>query len=345
MGGYGERMKRKSLYFTGVRQVEIREETLKNSLSEHLHLRALYSLISAGTEMLIYRGELPEEMPIDENLSALGGSFSYPLKYGYSTIGKIISANGEKKPSINSKRSFAFNPHESQFYAPNQMDLWVPDECDSKDALFLANMESAINVILDANIRIGDKVVVIGLGVLGLLTSALLLEHPLADLILLEPHAIRRKAASGLGAKMVIDSSNAADLKNAKESLGSKGADTVIELSGNPEALNLAMELVGAEGKIIVGSWYGMREAKINLGIKFHRGRIKIISSQVGRINPTLSGRWDRARRFSLAWQYLAKIKPSQWITHLFPFDEAQKAFRQIDKHPEQSIAVALDYH
>ncbi len=142
----------------------------------------------------------------------------------------------------------------------------------------------------------------------------------------------------------VFDASEAKEFDKLIASLGTDGADTVIELSGNPQSLNLAMQLVGSEGKVVVGSWYGLRKAEIELGSKFHRGRIKIISSQVSRINPMISGRWDRRRRFKLAWHWLERIRPSQWITDKFPFEEAATAYRQIDSHPEKNIAVALNY-
>lgn len=337
-------MKRQSLFFTGIKQVEVREEDFPQPEAENLHVQNRCSLISAGTEMLIYRGELPSDLLLDEVLPSLATPFSYPLKFGYSSVGQIISTVPEIKSSNAIDRTFAFNPHESAFATKHLPDLFVPENCANLDAIFLANMETAISIVMDAELQIGEKVVVVGLGVLGLLTSALLLEHPLGQLIGLDPYELRRSAAKDLGVNHLYHPSDAKSLDEGRKLLADNGADTVIELSGSPEALNLALDLVGPEGKIIVGSWYGQRSAQLKLGTKFHRGRIKLISSQVSRINPALSGRWNRSRRFALAWKWLSAIKPSRWITHKFPFAEAHKAYQQIDTHPEQSIAVVLEY-
>jgi len=336
--------KRRSLFFTALKQVEIREEVFPEAKAGYLEVQNLCSLISAGTEMLIYKGEISSDLSLDESLSSLTGSFAYPLKFGYSSVGEIVEASANSKKSKSHERMFAFNPHESGFTMQEAPELKLPDDCGTLDALFLANIETAINIVLDSDIHIGERVVVIGLGVLGLLTSALLLAHPIDGLTLLDRYESRRKAAQELGAKYVFNPDDPASLEQASKRFARHGADTVIELSGNPKALNLAMELVGKEGKIIVGSWYGKRRAEINLGSKFHRGRIKLISSQVSSINPALKGRWDRKRRFSLAWKWIEKIEPSRWITHKFPFVDAEQAYQMLDLYPEKSIAVVLEY-
>lgn len=336
--------KRQSLFFTALKQVEIREEVFPEVNAGDLEVQNLCSLISAGTEMLIYKSEISNDLSLDESLPSLSGSFAYPLKYGYSSVGTIINANDSSKKSAGGERVFAFNPHESRFVMPKSPELLLPENCSTLDALFLANMETAINIVLDSEIHIGERVVVIGLGVLGLLTSALLLAHPIESLTLLDRYESRRKAAEELGAQYVFNPDDSASMDMAIRSVSSQGADTVIELSGNPKALNLAMDLVGKEGKIIVGSWYGTRRAEINLGSKFHRGRIKMISSQVSSIKPALKGRWNRTRRFALAWTWIKKIEPSRWITQKFPFLEANLAYQMLDKHPEKNIAVVLEY-
>ena len=344
MGQHRMSHKRNSLYFTALRKIEIREEVFPEAEKGSIQVQNLCSLISAGTEMLIYKGEIASDLALDESLPSLAGSFTYPMKYGYSSVGTLINATSSNKKSLGGQRVFAFNPHESGFTVPKTPELMLPEDCSTLDALFLANMETAINIILDADIHIGERVVVIGLGVVGLLTSALLLAHPLESLSLLDLYDSRRNAAEELGAKYVFNPNDPASLEQAINNVSVQGADTVIELSGNPKALNLAMDLVGKEGKILVASWYGERRAEINLGSKFHRGRIKLISSQVGSINPALKGRWNRRRRFSLAWKWIRKIEPSRWITHKFPFVDARLAYKMLDKHPEKSIAVVLEY-
>jgi len=335
-------MKRESLYFTADRKIDIRSEDVPPLQKANIQLSSLASLISAGSEMLVYRNELSSQLPMNEVLPGLEGHFNYPLKFGYSIVGSADPHIGAKVQG--NLRYFALNPHENIFQINPKKYLQVPVDCPTNDAIFLANMETAINIIMDAKLGIGENVVVIGLGVVGLLTTALLNKHPIGKLAVMDPLAIRREAASEIGQLDVYDPKISKQVKAAKNSFGKSGADLVIELSGQPESLNLAMDLVGTQGRIIVGSWYGQRSAEINLGSHFHQGRVQIISSHVGQINPEFRGRWSRKRRFALAWQWLKQIQPSQWITHSFSLDEAAKAYQLIDAHPEQCIAIALEY-
>ncbi len=337
-------MQRRSLYFTGQNSVQIRDEMLPVLSKNQAQFSSLVSLISAGTEMLFFRGELSCDLPMKKVLPSRDGQLEYPLKFGYSLVGQLNEDYRGKVSYSKGQRFFAFNSHESAFAMVPKKQFFVPEDCSAEDAIFLANMETALNIILDAQPRIGERVVVIGLGVLGLLTSALLREHPLHSLFALDPFPLRQKAARELGLENTFDSQQSDQLLHLQEKLGKHGADTVIELSGHPEALNLAMKLVGSQGKILVGSWYGARLAELDLGSHFHQGRIQIISSQVANLNPELKGRWNRKRRFALAWDWIRRIKPSRWITSTFSLEEAGLAYDLIDSHPEKNIALALKY-
>ena len=118
----------------------------------------------------------------------------------------------------------------------------------------------------------------------------------------------------------------------------------LVELSGSPSALNDAIALTGFGGRVVIGSWYGEKQAILDLGGEFHRSRIKLISSQVSTIAPELSGRWDKGRRFQVAWDALERIHPEKWITHRFPLDEAAQAYSLLDKNPEETIQIILQY-
>jgi threonine dehydrogenase-like Zn-dependent dehydrogenase len=108
--------------------------------------------------------------------------------------------------------------------------------------------------------------------------------------------------------------------------------------------LNDAIRLTAFSGRIVVGSWYGRKRAEIDLGGSFHRSRIKLISSQVSTISPELSGRWDKARRFGVAWEALGRIQPERWITHRFPLGEAGRAYQLLDENPQETIQVIFEY-
>jgi len=335
-------VKRTSIYFTGPQRVELREEELDAPGAGQIQVRSLVSAVSAGTEILVYKGEAPQEMAADSYISALRGSLAYPLKYGYSMAGEVIQLGEGVGDEWEGRRVFAFNPHETALNA-NIADVQpLPDGMAIEDAAFLANMETALSLVQDGKPLIGEKVVVLGQGIVGLLTTALLARHPLMRLVTVDGLELRRDFSRRLGAHESQHPEQIAS--QAGDFLREGSVDLVYELTGDPEAINLALDLVGEHGRIVVGSWYGARQAPINLGGKFHRGRIKIISSQVSQIEPTLRGRWDQARRFEQAWKWAREIKPSQLVTHRFRFAEAAEAYKLLAESLESALGVLFQY-
>jgi threonine dehydrogenase-like Zn-dependent dehydrogenase len=203
-------------------------------------------------------------------------------------------------------------------------------------------METAVNLVQDATPLFGERVLVFGQGVVGLLTAALLKEFPLESLVTSDRYELRRNT-SPVTPRLSLDPNSPGFHKNAKTLLRGS-ADLAFELSGNPVALNDALALTCFSGRIVVGSWYGEKRAEIDLGRTFHRSRIKLISSQVSTIAPELSGRWDKARRFYIAWKALERIKPEKWITHRFPIDRAAEAYQLLDEKPQETIQVLFTY-
>jgi threonine dehydrogenase-like Zn-dependent dehydrogenase len=122
------------------------------------------------------------------------------------------------------------------------------------------------------------------------------------------------------------------------------GADLIYELSGAPETLNQAIAAAGFGGRIVIGSWYGKKRAALDLGGRFHRSRLEIISSQVSSLSPQLAARWTKNRRLETAWEALQALHPAQFITHRFPLERAPEAYHLIDAHPERAIQVVLTY-
>jgi threonine dehydrogenase-like Zn-dependent dehydrogenase len=188
----------------------------------------------------------------------------------------------------------------------------------------------------------GERVVVLGQGVVGLLLTGLLSRHPLQSLLTYEGFSKRREISKRMGAQEVLEPGDGA--APAELLLGPRRADLVYELSGNPAALDLATALAGNEGRVVVGSWYGQKRANVDLGGHFHRGRVSLVSSQVSHINPALSGRWDKPRRFQEAWKWLAALKPGQLVTHTFDIQDAAQAYDLLDKNPQDALGVLLTY-
>ncbi|HMF44825.1 MAG TPA: zinc-binding alcohol dehydrogenase [Polyangia bacterium] len=330
----------KKLLFAAPERIELREEALDPPPPGHALVRTLTSAISAGSELLAFRGQLPLDMPLDETLGALGGAtFEYPFPYGYAAVGEVAGVGSGVDPAWVGRRVFAFQPHATAFVAPLADLHPVPDGLPPERAALFAQMETAINLILDGAPLYGENVLVIGLGIVGMLTTALLSRFPLGVLAVGESEARRKQAAVALATRPIVT-----DPDLIRRAFGTRGADLVYELSGNPEALDTAIAAAGHEARVVVGSWYGDKRARIDLGGRFHRRRLRIVSSQVSHIGAALSARWDRQRRFDAAWKALADIDTLPLVSHRIPFAEAQAAYELLDRNRENVMQVLLDY-
>ena len=323
--------------------MELREETLPALGADDVLVETTCSAISAGTEMLIYQGRFPRDLETDSVISTLRGGFRYPLAYGYASVGKVVEVGKQVNTEWLNRLVFAFQSHTSHFVSKPESLFPVPHPLQSETACFLPNMETAINLVQDAAPIFGERVLVLGQGVIGLLTTSLLAEFPLDTLVTADCYKLRRKASLDLEVGNSLDP-NSESFRNDSSAYTLRKFDLTLELSGNPAALNDALALTDFSGRIIVGSWYGEKPAEIELGGAFHRSRIKLISSQVSTIAPELSGRWDKSRRFEVAWKALERIKPEKWITHRFPIGAAVEAYRLLDENPQETIQVMLHY-
>ena len=348
------------MLFTAPGAVEVCTEEMAPPQGDELLIETVVSAISAGTEMLFYRGQVPAGMAADSAIAGLTDAVRYPLKYGYACVGRVCEvadplarqaetteADGpiDAAGAEDTRYYFAFHPHESHFYASPQALLPVPEGILPRQAALLPNAETAVNLVMDGAPLVGERAVVMGLGIVGLLTTALLAQFPLAALIAVDPLPHRRRLARRLGASQAIDPSGADQLRDALADGGERhGVDLIYELSGQPTALDAAVSAAGFDSRIVVGSWYGTKPATLHLGGSFHRNRIRLISSQVSTIAPQLRGRWTKARRMESAWQLLAKLPAEELISHRFPLDQADEAYRLIDSCPEQTLQVILDY-
>jgi len=335
-------VKRKTLYFTAPQQVELREEILPELGADEVLVETVCSAISAGTEMLVYQGRFPRELKTDSVISSLREGFRYPCAYGYACVGKIRETGSQADKSMRDRLVFAFQPHTSHFIAnPNSL-LPFPDSISCETAGFLPNMETAVNLVQDAAPIFGECVLVLGQGVVGLLTASLLNEFPLETLVTADRFEIRRNS-SPVPQRYSLDPYSPNFHKEAMRLLNGS-ADLAFELSGRPETLNDALAITGFSGRIVIGSWYGEKRAEIDLGGAFHRSRIKLISSQVSTVAPELSGRWNKARRFDVAWKALERIRPEKWITHRFAIEKAEEAYQLLDENPQETIQILVTY-
>lgn len=331
------------MVFTAPRQVEIREETLPDLAAGEVLVETVCSAISAGTEKLIYQGSFPPGLETDPFIPSLRGKFKYPLAYGYTAVGKVRELGEGVDKSWGGKAVFAFQPHVSHFITTTDLLLPIPDSLSPESACFLPSMETAVNLVQDGAPILGERALVLGQGVVGLLTAALLKEFPLDLLIATDPIPMRRRASLQLKITDSLDPTEA-DFHSRLSEYAPEGFDLVFELSTNPSVLNDAIAHTRFSGRIVVGSWYGQKPVSIDLGGTFHRSRLKLISSQVSTIAPELSARWNKGRRFAAAWKELSRLQPQKWITHRFPLEAAARAYRLLDENPEDAIQVIFTY-
>ncbi len=336
-------MKAQTLFFIAPRQIEIRATDLPELKLDEVLVQAICSAISAGTEMLIYQGRFPRTLETDSVISGLRGGFKYPLAYGYACVGKVVEIGREVNGEWLNRLVFAFQPHTSHFISKPESLFYIPQSLSPETACFFPNMETAVNLVQDAAPIFGERVLVLGQGIIGLLTTSLLQEFPLETLVTADPYELRRTASLNLKVSEALDP-NSENFQDELTAYAQKKFDLTLELSGDPSALDEALSLTCFSGRIIIGSWYGEKKVEVDLGGAFHRSRIKLISSQVSTIAPELSARWDKARRFEAAWKALERIQPEKWITHRFPIEQAAEAYRLLDENPQETIQILVTY-
>ena len=336
------------LWFTQEQQVAIREQVLPAPGAGEVLVRVCCSAISAGTELLVYRGQLPEGMSLDSNLASLQGGTGFPLQYGYACVGRVQQAGPDVDGSWMGRLVFAFQPHASHFVASAASLKPLPDDIEPEAGVFLPNMETAVNLVQDGSPGLGERVVVLGQGIVGLLLSSLLAQFPLQRLWALDGIAARRSRALQSGVHQVCDPGSATELAALTQQLsageGATGADLIYEVSGAPEALNLAVALSGYTSRIVIGSWYGIKTATIALGGEAHRNRLSISTSQVSTLAPQLRGRWDKVRRASQVWDLIRCLQPQQLITHRVPFNEAGALYKLLHQAPDDVLQALFVY-
>lgn len=334
-------MDARTLYFSAPGTVEIRTEPLGPPDPDELVVETVASGISPGSELLVYRDEFPADMAVDATIDALDGEFEYPLPYGYAAVGEVTDTGANVEGRWVGRRVFAFAPHADRFRAVPEDVVPLPDGVTAEEATLLPAMETATNLALDGRPRVGERVVVFGAGPVGLCTTHVLAGFPLDRLVVVEPIAERRRLAETLGADRTVPPTETEATFAGRDA---DGADLAYELSGKPSTLDAAIDAVGYGGRIVVGSWYGSKRSPVGLGGSFHRDRIRIESSQVSTIDPSLRGRWDRARRFDVAFDHLRALDATTTLTERVPFTEAAGAYSRLDRGAIDAPHVVLTY-
>lgn len=331
----------RALWFTAPRKAEFRTEIVTPPGPGEIRVRTIASAISHGTEMLVYRGQVSPDTTLD--LPTLVGGYDFPIKFGYAAVGRVLDTGTGVEALAPGDLVFVHHPHQSVFKVPEEMPVRLPDGLNPITGLFTANLETAVNIVHDANIRLGETVVVFGQGVVGLLVAQLLKMAGAGQVLAVEPVKARRRLSLEVGADDVFgpDEDLMGRIFGATKG---RGADVTVEVSGSPAALRSAVDATAEEGTVVVASWYGTKPVALDLGGRFHRGRLRLRSSQVGRVPPELTPRWDRARRTRTVLDLLPRLRPERLVSHRFPFGEAQAAYRLVDECPDETVQVVLDH-
>ena len=279
-----------ALWYVGAGCAEIRAEILAAAGPGEVELRALYGGISRGTERLVFTGRVPQSEYARMRAPFMGGSFPFPVKYGYATVGRIAAGPA----ALVGRLAFALHPHQTRFVVPADRVALLPENLPASRAVLAANMETALNAIWDAAPGPADRIAVVGAGVVGALCAWLAGKLPGAQVTLVDIEPRRAAIAAALGVGFALPDAEAGE------------CDLVIHASATASGLATALRLAGEEASVVELSWYGVGEVAAPLGEAFHSRRLRLISSQVGQVASSRRPRWSHARRMDAAVRLLA---------------------------------------
>ncbi len=316
----------RALWFVAPRAIELRDEPARAPGPHELVVRALASGVSQGTEMLLYKGEGPAVFD-----PTMGGG-TYPCRYGYAWVGEVVAVGVGARVAVGEK-VFALAPHGDTHVLRDEDARVLPADVPAARGVLAANLETAVTCAWDAGVGFGDEAVVLGGGVVGILTAWLLARSG-ANVRLVERSPARRTAAHALVPSARIE-----------ESAAPEGtADVVVEATGDPRVLDDAVAWTRSEGRIVVASFYGMRRAPIDLGDAFHRRRLELRASQVSSIPPRLRERWTHARRWALVGSLLHEPALDALLAPPTPFERAAELYALLDTTTDLPPAHTFAY-
>ncbi|MFF8726473.1 dehydrogenase [Streptomyces sp. NPDC015171] len=285
---------------------ELRDVTLPEPADDQVLVRALYSGVSRGTETLVFRGGVPESQHALMRAPFQEGDFPGPVKYGYLGVGLV-----EQGPAALIGRTvFCLYPHQSRYVVPVSAVTVVPDRVPAERAVLAGTVETAVNALWDAAPLIGDRVAVVGGGMVGCAVAALLARFPGIRLQLVDADPARAATAEALGVGFAAPADAVGD------------CDLVVHASATEAGLTRALQLLAPEGTVVELSWYGDRRVALPLGEAFHSRRLTVRSSQVGTVSPAARPGRGYADRMALALDLLADPALDALITGESAFEE-----------------------
>jgi hypothetical protein len=300
----------RSFWLTGGGRGVLRRETLPDPGRGRCAVRTLFSAVSPGTERLVALGRVPPDLHEEMAVPYMGGRFSFPVKYGYSLVGEVVDG----PPELRGRRVHLLHPHQDVCVVAAADVRLLPDGLPPERATLASNMETAVTAVWDSGVMLGERVLVVGFGVIGALVASALALGPAVKIDIAEKDIDRRRLARDLGFK-------------AEPGPGPVPYDLAFDASGTPAGLQAAIDAVGLEGRIVALSWFGAGPARLALGGSFHSGRKRLISSQVSHIPGRLGPRWDRTRRAALVFSLLERPEYDRLVGPRISFADLPKAY------------------
>lgn len=321
----------RALYYVAPQQAVIRNTVLLGEDDPdmaRIKLRTLYTGLSRGTERLVFEGKLPHSEWQRMRAPHQEGDFPFPVKYGYAAVGVVESG----PDSLVGQTVFGLFPHQDQIVADARDVVPLPPDVPARRAVLAANMETALNGLWDGGVTAGHEVVIIGVGVVGALLGALAAQMPGMRVSFVDVRPERAELARAFGAEFFAPQ----DVRG--------GADIVFHTSATGAGLQLALDCVGFEGRIVEMSWYGDSAVTLPLGGAFHSQRLQLVSSQVGHVAPAHRPRWTHRRRLETALALLGDPRLDALITEEVAFEDLPRELPRLLAPGAPGLATAIRY-
>ncbi|WP_135507119.1 zinc-dependent alcohol dehydrogenase [Roseovarius aestuariivivens] len=302
-----------ALWCIGPEQAEIRA----GQLGEGIEVETLFSAISRGTERLVFEGRVPRSEVDRMRAPAQEGEFPFPVKYGYCTVGRV------RQGRLAGQKVFALHPHQTRYRMPEAMLSPIPDAVPDARAVLAANMETALNILWDSGASAGDRITVVGAGVVGALVAYLAARMPGAEVTLIDRLNGRARLAKALGCSFAVPDE------------APQNSDVVIHATATAAGLALALDCAGQEATVVEASWFGSSVTEVPLGGAFHSRRLKLLSSQVGHLPPDRTSRWSFGRRMAKALELLHDPSLDALISGETAFDDLPAQYGRILSDPD----------
>jgi threonine dehydrogenase-like Zn-dependent dehydrogenase len=307
---------------------EIRSAVLPDPGPEEVLVRTLVSGVSRGTESLVFRGGVPESQYAAMRAPFQEGDFPGPVKYGYLNVGIVESGPDD----LLGRTVFCLYPHQTSYVVPAEAVTVVPDDVPARRAVLAGTVETAVNALWDSRPLLGDRVVVVGAGMVGLCVARLLTGFPGMSVTVVDTDATRAEVAEAFGARFARPGDAPDDL------------DLVLHASGTAAGLQLSLDLLAADGVVTDLSWYGDTPVELSLGGRFHAARLGIRASQVGEIAEVRRGRRTHADRMTLALRLLADPAFDALLTGESAFEELPEVMGKLASRSIPALCHTITY-